>query len=154
MALLYQNLEFTKEINKDNLLFEDVQLVLGFGSGSIITDEQNFLAIQNKFPNATISLCSTAGEIFEIEVFDNSISLVVFSFSTSYIKTAVVNIDKFNSSFEAGKQLVNQLPKQDLQSVQVRQGRSPRQQGMHQINDDERTVQISLDQRRYQGRGR
>ena len=118
-TLLYQNLEFTKEINKDNLLFEDVQLVLGFGSGSIITDEQNFLAIQNKFPNATISLCSTAGEIFEIEVFDNSISLVVFSFSTSYIKTAVVNIDKFNSSFEAGKQLVNQLPKQDLKLIFV-----------------------------------
>ena len=49
-TILYRNSEFTKEINKDDLLFEDVQLVLGFGSGSVITNEQTLLDIQNRFP--------------------------------------------------------------------------------------------------------
>lgn len=118
-TILYQNSDFIKEINKDDLLPEDAQLVLGFGSVDIITNEQTFIDIQNKFPNASISLCSTAGEIFNVEVFDDSVSLVAFSFSTSYIKSAIVNINDFNSSFEAGKQLVNQLPKEDLKLIFV-----------------------------------
>ena len=84
-TLLYQNLSFTKVINVDNLLFDNVQLVLGFGSGTLITEQETFSNIQSKFPNATICLCSTAGEIFDIEVFDNSVALVVFSFSTSFL---------------------------------------------------------------------
>lgn len=118
-TLLFQNSSFTKVINKDNLLFENADLVLGFGSGKIITDEQVFSTIQNKFPNATLSICSTAGEIYDLEVFDHTISLVAFSFSSSSINTALVNIDDFNSSFEAGKQLVNQLPKENLKLIFV-----------------------------------
>jgi len=118
-TILYRNSEFTKEINKDDLLFEDVQLVLGFGSGSVITNEQTLLDIQNRFPKATVSLCSTAGEIFNVEVLDDSVSLVAFSFSSSYIKTNIVNINDFDSSFEAGKQLVSELPKEDLKLIFV-----------------------------------
>lgn len=118
-TLLYQNLSFTKVINVDNLLFDNVQLVLGFGSGTLITEQETFFNIQSKFPNATICLCSTAGEIFDIEVFDNSVALVVFSFSTSFIRTSKVNIEDFETSLDAGKSLVNQLPKEQLKLVFV-----------------------------------
>ncbi len=118
-TLLYQNLSFTKVINVDNLLFDNVQLVLGFGSGTLITEQETFSNIQSKFPNATICLCSTAGEIFDIEVFDNSVALVVFSFSTSFIRTSKVNIEDFETSLDAGKSLVNQLPKEQLKLVFV-----------------------------------
>ena len=118
-TLLYQNLSFTKVINVDNLLFDNVQLVLGFGSGTLITEQETFSNIQSKFPNATICLCSTAGEIFDIEVFDNSVALVVFSFSTSFIRTSKVNIEDFETSLDAGKALVNQFPKEQVKLVFV-----------------------------------
>jgi hypothetical protein len=118
-SLLYQNNAFIKEINKDNLQYENVQLILGFGSGKLITDPKVYSDIQSKFPNATVSLCSTAGEIFDIEVFDHAISIVAIFFSTSYVKTSVVNIDNAVSSLEAGEKLVGQLPKENLKLIFV-----------------------------------
>jgi hypothetical protein len=118
-SLLYQNNAFIKEINKDNLQYENVQLILGFGSGKLITDPKVYSDIQSKFPNATVSLCSTAGEIFDIEVFDHAISIVAICFSTSYVKTSVVNIDNAVSSLEAGEKLVGQLPKENLKLIFV-----------------------------------
>ena len=116
-SLLYQNNTFIKEINKDELQYENVQLLLGFGSGKLITDLKVYSDIQSKFPNATLCLCSTAGEIFDVEVFDHSISLLALSFSTSYIKTAVVNIESISSSLEAGQKLIDQLPKENLRLI-------------------------------------
>jgi hypothetical protein len=118
-TLLYQNSSFIKEINIDNLLFEDASLVLCFGSSDLITDKKAFFDIQSKFPNATLSFCSTAGEIFDVEVFDNSISIIALNFSTSYIKTAVVNIESTSSSLEAGQKLIDQLPKENLKLIFV-----------------------------------
>lgn len=118
-TLRYQNNSFTKEYNHENLDYKNAQLVMGFGSGEIITSENSFIEIQSKFPNATICLCSTAGEIFDIEVHENTISLVALSFSSSHIKTSITNIEETNSSFEAGKKLVEQLPKENLKLIFV-----------------------------------
>lgn len=118
-TLRYQNNSFTKEYNHENLDYKNAQLVMGFGSGEIITSENSFIEIQSKFPNATICLCSTAGEIFDVEVYENTISLVALSFSSSHIKTAIINIEETNSSFEAGKKLIEQLPKENLKLIFV-----------------------------------
>ncbi|WP_298140316.1 FIST N-terminal domain-containing protein [Flavobacterium sp.] len=118
-TLLYQNGSFTKEINKENLSEEEVQLIIGFGSGTILTSESSYSNIQSKFPNATICLCSTAGEIFDVGVYENSISIVALAFASSYIKTSVININNVSSSLEAGKQLVEQLSKEDLKLIFV-----------------------------------
>ena len=118
-TLLYRNDVFEKEINNENLLYEDAQLVIGFGSGTILTAESSYSNIQAKFPNASICLCSTAGEIFDIEVFDNAISIVAISFASSYIKTSAINIEEVTSSLEAGKKLVDLLPKENLKLIFV-----------------------------------
>ena len=118
-TLLYQEDAFIKEINKENLLYEEAQLVIGFGSGNIITSEAAYRAIQSKFPNATICLCSTAGEIFAVEVYDNAISILALSFSSAYIKTTAINIEDSKSSLEAGKKLVDLIPKDNLRFIFV-----------------------------------
>lgn len=118
-TLLYQNDSFTKEINTENLSYLEAQLVIGFGSGEIVTAEKSFLNLQLKFPNATICLCSTAGEIFDIDVYENCISVVALSFSSSYIKTSCININEAQSSLDAGKKLVEQLPKEGLKLIFV-----------------------------------
>ena len=113
-TLLYKKNAFLHEVNKENLIYENAQLVIGFGLGGLITNRETFETLQSKFPNATICLSSTAGEIFDIEVFEDTISIVAIFFSSSYIKTALVNIQDIESSFEAGKNLVYQLPKENL----------------------------------------
>ena len=113
-TLLYKKNAFLHEVNKENLIYENAQLVIGFGLGELITNRETFETLQSKFPNATICLSSTAGEIFDIEVFEDTISIVAIFFSSSYIKTALVNIQDIESSFEAGKNLVYQLPKENL----------------------------------------
>lgn len=118
-TLLYQNNTISNEINNENLLYENAQLVICFGLGEIITDENLFATLKSKFPNATLCLSSTAGEIFDVEVFENSVSIVAISFSTAHIETSLVNIKEVDSSFEAGKKLVAQLPKEQLKLIFV-----------------------------------
>jgi len=107
------------EKNEENLNFEEAQLVLGFGSSSLVSLERSFLDIKNKFPNAEIAMCSSAGEIYEDDVLDDTISLVAIQFQSTTIKTSEINIEDFESSYEAGKTLVENLPQKNLKLVFV-----------------------------------
>ncbi len=118
-SLLYKTENFIKEKNEENLNFENAQLVLGFGSSELVSKQESFEKIKDKFPNAQIAICSSAGEIYDIEVLDDTISLVAIEFATSTIATSKVNIDKFSSSFEAGKSLINNLSHENLKMVFV-----------------------------------
>jgi hypothetical protein len=117
--ILYKNNDFSIEKNQDNLDFAKAQLVLGFGSSTLISLSKSFEDIKNKFPNAQIALCSSAGEIFNKEVLDNTISLVAIEFLNSTISTSEVNIEDFNSSYDAGVSLVKNLSSENLKMVFV-----------------------------------
>ncbi len=110
---------FCKEKNDEDLKFEEVQLVIGFGSSSLVSQEMSFLDIKNRFPNGVIAMCSSAGEIYENEVLDDTISLVAIQFQTATLKTSEINIQDFDSSYEAGKTLIMNLPKENLKFVFV-----------------------------------
>lgn len=118
-SFLYENQRFTKTINGEQLLEEDADLVIGFGTGALVTDPLNYNAIREKFPNAVLTMASSAGEIFGKEVFDNTISLVAMQFDDTKIATSEVNIEEYANSFEAGKVLVDQLPKAKLKLIFV-----------------------------------
>ncbi|WP_300977003.1 FIST signal transduction protein [Flavobacterium sp.] len=118
-SFLYENQRFTKTINGEQLLEEDADLVIGFGTGALVSDPLNYNAIREKFPNALLTMASSAGEIFGKEVFDNTISLVAMQFDDTKIATSEVNIEEYANSFEAGKVLVDQLPKAKLKLIFV-----------------------------------
>jgi hypothetical protein len=118
-SILYKDNDFSIEKNQDNLDFTNAQLVLGFGSSALISRPKSFENIKNKFPNAQIALCSSAGEIFGKEVLDNTISLVAITFSSTIISTSEVNIENFNSSYDAGESLIKSLPSENLKMVFV-----------------------------------
>ncbi|MFY8112074.1 MAG: FIST signal transduction protein [Flavobacterium sp.] len=118
-SFLYENQRFTKTINGEQLLEEDADLVIGFGTGALVSDPLNYNAIREKFPNAVLTMASSAGEIFGKEVFDNTISLVAMQFDDTKIATSEVNIEEYANSFEAGKVLVDQLPKAKLKLIFV-----------------------------------
>ncbi|QBN17517.1 FIST signal transduction protein [Flavobacterium nackdongense] len=118
-STLYKDNSFIMEKNEESINFNEVQLVLGFGSSTLVSQEKSFQDIKNRFPNAEIALCSSAGEIYETEVIDDTISLVAIQFQSTKIKTSEISIDDFDSSYEAGKILINNLPQKDLKLVFV-----------------------------------
>ena len=72
-SLLYKTENFIKEKNEENLNFDNAHLVLGFGSSELVSKKESFEKIKDKFPNAQIAICSSAGEIYDVEVLDDTI---------------------------------------------------------------------------------
>lgn len=101
----------------DSLKGMDAQLVLCFGAKHLLEQAEMFSAIKSRFPAAHIVSCSTAGEIYQTSVLDNSISVVAIRFSSTPIVTRSVQITDYNDSYEAGKQLLEQLPGEALRYV-------------------------------------
>nr|WP_315155314.1 FIST N-terminal domain-containing protein [uncultured Flavobacterium sp.] len=118
-SFMYENNDFIKTINEEQLLVEEANLVIGFGTSALVSDVHNYTAIREKFPNAILAIASSAGEIFGKEVFDNSISLIAMQFEDTKIATSEVSIEEYSNSFEAGKALVKQFQKEQLKLIFV-----------------------------------
>lgn len=87
-----------------------VQLVLGFGAKNLLLDAAFYSDLCRQYPAASIVLCSTAGEIFDDKVADNTVSVTAVEFDKTIVKTTSVNIDDYdNNSFDAGLSLVSKL---------------------------------------------
>src|ERR1700753_1993338 len=98
---LYRAGKFEEQAG-DKLTGTGATLVLGFGSKNILADGI-YNQIKSEHPSADILLCSTAGEIYDEMVFDDSLSLLIIEFEKTNIKTARLNINGFADSYEAGK---------------------------------------------------
>jgi len=95
-----------------------VNLVICFGAKSLIT-RQNYKIIKGKYPNADITMNSTAGEIFDTSVSDDTISGVAIEFEKTKIKPLQVNINDFTDSNDCGRYLMSTLNKEDLQHMLI-----------------------------------
>lgn len=141
-AILFENNSFTRELNNDNLSFADSELVLGFGSRDLLADEKIFNQLRDKFPYSELVLCSSAGEIYENEVLDNTISLTAIKFSSTKIKTCEVDIADFENSFQAGSSLIKKFNQNHLKLVLIlsdggKVNGSELVNGMNSVKDDE-----------------
>jgi hypothetical protein len=94
-------------------------LVLCFAAKKILALPSTFENIRLKFKDAEIVLCSTAGEIFQETVTDNTIVLIALEFEKTAIKTAQVNIQDYSNSYESGKALVKELINNELAYILV-----------------------------------
>ncbi len=94
-------------------------LVFGFGSKRLVAGDDLYNLLRNRYPAADIALCSTAGEITYNSVYDDSAVITVISFEKTTIKTASLNLDGFNDSFELGKSLVEQFDSTGLTSILI-----------------------------------
>ena len=115
--LLFTDGEFKYERNDEKLNYQEAQIIIGYGARSIIEEDNFYLLLKEKFPNAEIALSSSSGEIFCNEVYDDTVALTIISFSTAYIKTSQIDIEDFSCSYDAGKKLIENLPSQDLKWV-------------------------------------
>src|SRR4030043_1383229 len=98
---------------------EEVQLVLLFGATQLLKDLKYINDIKAAYPKAHLFGCSTAGEICDTQVNDNSLVMTAISFESTHIKGAQVKISSSLDSFQAGKVLAQSIPKDDLAHVIV-----------------------------------
>jgi len=115
----FKNAIWEKHTVSQLLDSKDAQLVLCFGGKKILEDKKIFSIVKQQFPAAEITLCSTAGEIYQNMVTDNSLIAVAFHFEKTIIRNASVDIADYTNSFDAAVSLGNLLPHEGLKYVMV-----------------------------------
>lgn len=92
-------------------------LIIAFGDAALINQATIFHALKRDYPFAAVLICSTAGEIVDINVHENSISVLAIKFEKTKVEVASVRISDFETSFQAGYDLSCQLPSEHLKAV-------------------------------------
>ena len=95
------------------------QLVLGFGAPELLKCEPIWSALRERWPAATIVAGSTAGEICETRVLDDTWVSTAIEFERSTLRSAVVELSQVKDGRDAGALLADQLPHDGLRHVFV-----------------------------------
>jgi len=95
------------------------QLVLLFGSTAVLKEQQHLDEIKQTYPKAHLLGCSTSGEIYETQVFDDSLVATAIQFEDTQIQGVRVKLSDEISSFAAGERLAKELDKAGLVHVFV-----------------------------------
>jgi hypothetical protein len=107
------------EPEKPGLLGDSAQLVFVFGGKSVLKRESFFREVRQAYPSAHLIGCSTAGEIYDTRVSDDTMVVTAVRFEHTEIRGVSVNINEVACSFEAGARLAKALPVQGLNHVFV-----------------------------------
>ena len=75
--------------------------------------------LNRKYPDAIVFGCSSAGEISDVIVKDNTISLTAIEFDKTCLKLVSVKVNKMNDSFKAGVNIGRMLSDKHLKHVMV-----------------------------------
>ena len=98
---------------------EDAALVLVFAGGDALKEDAVLRDIRAAYSKALVFGCSTAGEILDTTVRDNSASVTAVQFEGTTLDYAGINIFDVENSCAAGEQLAAALPHQGLVHVFV-----------------------------------
>ena len=116
---LLRNEKLSKHPQSDDINENNVHLALCFGAKSLLQGNSVFDLLKNKFPSAQIITCSTAGEIYNTEVLDNTVSISTIEFENTPIESRFIEISDYKDSFEAGEALLNKFPQENLSYLLV-----------------------------------
>jgi hypothetical protein len=89
-------------------------LVLLFGSRASLQNPDALGSIRRRFPSATLLGCSTAGEILDSRIYDDTVSLTAVRFDDTRVAGAWVPIAEPADSYAAGAALARSLMAPDL----------------------------------------
>jgi hypothetical protein len=98
-------------------LDSDSTLVLAFGSTPFADQPGPFEELAAAFPRAVRLGCSTAGEIHDARVADDSISVAIAAFERTRLRAAYAPINCAAESLAAGQAIADQLAAPDLRGV-------------------------------------
>ncbi|MDG2433657.1 FIST N-terminal domain-containing protein, partial [Flavobacterium sp.] len=87
-------------------------LVLIFGNRMLLEQEETIAAIKTEFPYSHLVFGSTAGEIIDANVFDDSVVVTAIDFDKSSFVVKTANTFDYNKDANAlGVALYNKMPK-------------------------------------------
>lgn len=112
--LVYENNEWRLLTEKE---VTDASLLLCFGSRKLLEDAHHYQTLKKRYTQAHILMCTTAGEIYENTVSDETIVATAMSFAHTPIEVAQTPIQVHADSTHAGKHLASLLPKEGLSYV-------------------------------------
>lgn len=90
-----------------------------FGSSSFIDSADPISEFIERYPQATVIGCSTAGEIFGTQIFDESLSAAIVRFDHTTVRVASAPAESSEDSFAAGETIARQLNDPTLKGVLV-----------------------------------
>lgn len=93
----------------DKGLSDSADLVMVFGARPILADPARFDELRAKYPKAQIVLGSTAGEISEDMVNDDTLAITSIQFEKTQVRAVNIAIGAAVHSFDAGVQLAGML---------------------------------------------
>lgn len=95
------------------------QLVLLFGSPSVLKQRYLLQQVQRAYPKAHLLGCSTAGEISHTQVLDDSLVATALRFEQTNLRGICIKPQSGVSDFQVGELLARELDKTDLVHVFV-----------------------------------
>jgi len=95
------------------------QLVLVFAAPAWLREAATWRELQQRFPTATIVAGSTAGEIYDARVVDDSLVATAVQFDKTTLRQATISLAEAGSSRRAGEALIEQLSSPGLAHVFV-----------------------------------
>jgi hypothetical protein len=116
---LYQNEVWSSKQISPQFNSTNAQLVLVFGSGSVVTSSLVFEHIKELYPNASIVLSSTSGEILDNQVYDDTAVVTAIEFEKTQLRCVELKVNKEVNSRETGIALMKQLAEENLSAVLV-----------------------------------
>lgn len=98
---------------------DHAQLILVFGGSGLVTSQSIFEHVRGTFPKGQIVSCSTAGEIIDEKVYDNTIVATAIEFEKTTVRCVETNIKQQENSHEIGRLLIEDLMSDDLSLILV-----------------------------------
>ena len=94
-------------------------LIFAFGSTQLIKEGDAIKTLHEKYPEAIFIGGTSSGEILSTNVLDDTIIATLVSFEKTKLVYVCEEVKESSESFEAGKKLVEKLPKENLKHVFV-----------------------------------
>jgi len=103
----------------NDIFDEDPDLVLAFATRETLTSKDFVPSLNQRFPDAIIAGCSTAGQFQHDDILDNEALISALKFEHSFVRSAKVPLADPMLSGAAGRDLGVQLKAEDLVAVLV-----------------------------------
>ncbi len=94
-------------------------LVMIIGGAHYLENADALQALYQAYPSSHFVGCSSAGEIYQSTLQDDSITVAVIKFDKTNLKVSEIAIDDAGESFEAGAKLAKELNSADLKGILV-----------------------------------
>lgn len=98
---------------------DGAHLVMVFSSSAQLRSSEIWGELRARYPRARIVGCSTAGEIVDTTVWDDSLVCTAVEFERASVAVATARVDEAQSATELGSLLMSRLPQQGLVHVFV-----------------------------------